>query len=797
MKNFIKIFAFNLMAFFAMAQPVVKHGELDLRQVDFENLPIQSLDGHWTVFPHRLLTPAQSLPAVEKSLHVPFLQNWRDIPAMETGFHEFGAATYCLTIWMPEKFPQQGFRIGHINTAFEMYLNGAEIFGAGQVSENEDDAIPNKYQSFKVADLKPGKNELRLLISNFHHHRGGPEMAVQMSAVNNLLYKRNLELGSALFLAGCLLLAGVFAIGLFWFKTKDLSGLFFALFTFAYAIWVLSSEYGIVNSIFQDLEWVVAIRLEYLSVFVSVIFYVYFAKITLIKELPAWIFHTVAGITAGLAFTIAFLPPPVITLLIPYYYVFLAAVFVAVSVAAVSRLNFQHKLTWVSLVGVVALLVVIVSKVLASNHLIIENPLVTVAANIVFVFSQALAMAIIFGRNYRDSSRAALAAAQAREDFLNTISHELKTPLNAILGMSTFLENSKLRDSQEQKVRAIRRNGETLLSMINDVLSITQLNTGELKLTRNAVSIEGCVESAVALSRQYQRRDKVRFEYKIDDSIPALLRGDASRIKQILMNLLNNAFKFTEKGHVLLTAHLEKESDETALIGFRVQDTGIGIGRADRKRLFEKFRQGETGNKRKFRGVGLGLKVVNRLVEMMGGHLVVRSERGQGTEVCFNISLEKMRPDALEGVTSIFRKNEIDTDLKILYAEDNPVNQKLLAMMLENLGLKVDLANNGKEAYAMAMKKYYNIIFMDIQMPEMDGLEAARKIVEHSNARPIIVAVTANEGDIDRRHCFEAGMNDFISKPVNPDKLKMAVIKWQGLKKYLDENAGENIRLSS
>ncbi len=609
-----------------------------------------------------------------------------------------------------------------------------------------------------------------------------------------IFYSRNLEVGGILFLTGCSLLAGIFALGLFWFKTSDVEGLFFFLFSSVFALFILNSGPHLLQSLLKDLSWTMSVKVTWISLYLSIIFYGYFLLKSFDEHFRPAIFHMMAGLSGVMILVTLFTPIAFSSQAQVIYFLMVLITMVGLALSGLLESSFSHKLTWVNALGTLALFAVIFHQIANYLNLTGHWPVFYVLGLAIFIFSQALVMAIKFGRNYRESSLAALAAAKTREEFLNAMSHELKTPMNAILGMATFLEKSELKAKQRNKLMAIKNNAEALMSMINDVLSISELGTGKFELKISALDLENSIESAISLSRQHLKKETVLFKYFYDPNIPALLKGDGPRIKQILMHLLNNAFKFTEKGEVVLKVRLVEIKDGLVHLNFKLTDTGVGMNTGPRNMLSVFTNAGAKSGK--YKGSGMGLSVTSELLEMMGGSLDIKSRKNVGTEVSFDMMLEQYVPEAGQ-VTSIFKRHEIDPTLKILYAEDNPVNQKLMTMMLNALGLKVDIAENGEEAVRMAMKKYYNIILMDIQMPVMDGLEASLKIVANSSSRPIIIATTANLAEVDKHKCFEVGMNDFLSKPIHQEDLKMAILKWQGLKKYLDESAGDAVKLSS
>ncbi len=783
---------------FASAKQLAVQGVLDLRDYDFSQNKFLELDGEWEFYPDTLLNP-ENFWADPEGLHrieryEKATVSWSHFEALHQGNKEFGKATYRLSIIFPESFPKQAIAFRDVSTAYEVFVNGKGFEGSGSIGTDSQTSRPYWRNATKTVNFVPGKNEIIVKVSNFHHSQGGILKPVVIGPAEKVFYSKNLEIGGILFLTGCLLLAGIFALGLFWFKTSDTEGVFFFLFCGCFAVFVFSSGPHLLQALFKNLSWETTIRLMYVSLYTSVIFFGYFLLRTFDEILKPTIFHILSGISMLMILATLVLPPAIFTQFLVVYCIIILIALLIIGIGGIEESSFSHKLTLVNMLGMTSLFVVILHQVLIYYNLSAHWPLLEVAGLAIFIFSQALVMAIKFGRGYRESSMAALAAARTREEFLNTMSHELKTPMNAILGMSTFLENTKLSPSQQDKLLAIKENADSLMSMINDVLSISELGSGELKLKESVLDLENSIDSAINLSKQHLKKDSVSFKYYLDPDIPSLLRGDASRIKQVLMHLLNNAFKFTEKGEVLLRVKLLKKEGSKVSIHFSIKDSGVGMQLRARSVL--SFFGATKKKSKRLKGTGSRLSITDELLEMMGGKLHIVSKKNVGTEVSFSLQLEEYFKETTT-VKSIFRKSEIDPTLKILYAEDNVVNQKLMALMLEKFGLKLDIANNGEEALQMAMKKYYNIILMDIQMPVMDGIEATKRIVENSDARPIIIATTANIASIDKRRCFEVGMNDFLSKPIHQDDLKLAILKWQGLKEYLDASTEVTIKLTS
>ncbi len=775
------------------AQPSAKLGVLDLREIEFSGQTTIPLSGEWRVYPGEYYAQDRIVDSIVK-FHDP-AQGWFDNEGGIFRKQQKGIATYDLTVIMADDLPNLSIRVSVVKTAYKLMLNGDVVAAVGKVGVFSQTSEPYWEYITQSVKLRPGRNDFRLIISNFDHHLAGMNQPILLGEESFMNTTRNLRVGGILFLAGCLLVAGIFALGLFWFKMSDVYGLLFFLFCIFYCLWILSSSYSVLPSILKDWSWVSTLRLEYISLAFSIVFYGYFVKATLGEKVKSWVFHFSSSLCLLFITIVLFLPASTFTQLYPFFIAIMCGTYSIVIINAFRLAVFWHKLTWINMIGYMALCGVIAIRVGAAHGLIPEYRGLDVTGNVVFVMSQAMFMAIMFGRKYRDSSLAALAAARTRQEFLNTMSHELKTPMNAILGMSSFLEKSKLDKSQRDKLRAIKSNGEALMLLITDVLSISEVGAGKLKLKTGVLSIEACIESALALSKQHLNKEKVKFRSFIDPNIPKHLRGDSSRIKQILMHVFSNAFKSTRSGVVEFRATLKNSDEFKTEILFELSDTGVDRHVRRVRSNFGLFKADSLSGPLSIEETEVNL--VEELVGLMGGKLKMESQKPKGMKVSFSLVLDVFDEARNKHVPSIFSKSEVDTSLKILYAEDNPVNQKLIILMLDSLGLKVDIANDGKEAVEMASKKYYNIILMDIQMPVMDGFEASRRIIQNSSSRPIIIAATANLAEVDKRKCFEYGMNDFVSKPINQEELKLALIKWQDLKKYLDDTDDSIVKLSS
>ncbi len=373
-------------------------------------------------------------------------------------------------------------------------------------------------------------------------------------------------------------------------------------------------------------------------------------------------------------------------------------------------------------------------------------------------------------------------ANQAKSEFLANMSHEIRTPLNGVLGVADLLTDTELTDVQTGYINTIRTSGESLLTILNDILDFSKIEAGMLSIEKIAFNLKDSAQSVIHLLHPKASEKGIGLRLDMDADIPIRVIGDPGRLGQVLMNLMSNAIKFTSEGEVRLRVHCENRDADYALIHLSVIDTGIGIPEDQIGSIFGKFIQADSSTTRKYGGTGLGLAISEQLTRLMGGEISLESTEDVGSTFRLVLPLQlDQRPEIvfLSENDTHFEKTSLE-GYRVLLVEDNAVNQLVARRLLEKLGCRVDTANDGVEAVEILQRDIYDVVLMDCQMPRMDGFEATRAIrdVEDGDARMPIIALTANALEGDRERCIEAGMDDYLTKPIRKEELAEVLGRW-------------------
>lgn len=379
---------------------------------------------------------------------------------------------------------------------------------------------------------------------------------------------------------------------------------------------------------------------------------------------------------------------------------------------------------------------------------------------------------------FKKVAESALEVAKNKSEFMANMSHELRTPLNGIIGLSDSLLDSLKGSEERETAKIIQESGQLLLQLINNILDFSKLEADKVVLESIPFSLKKLVNSVQSTLMEVAKRKGIDLNVHIDENLREYCLGDRVRLTQVLFNLVGNAIKFTERGSVSIELKEVMSTSQSQEICFLIKDTGIGMNEEVKENLFEAFSQADSSINRKFGGTGLGLSISKKIVELYDSTIEIESIEGEGSVFYFKIKLDY----APEQVIFAQKTQQADIDisninLNILVAEDNKVNQLVASKIFNKLGFNIDIAENGEEAYEMAIKNKYDVVFMDLQMPILSGLEATEKILAEFDFfdAPLIIAMTANSEEEDRKACYDCGMSDFLTKPIDIKNLRLVI----------------------
>ncbi len=372
-------------------------------------------------------------------------------------------------------------------------------------------------------------------------------------------------------------------------------------------------------------------------------------------------------------------------------------------------------------------------------------------------------------------------AVKSKQQFLSNMSHEIRTPMNAIIGFTKIVLKTKLDQKQQEYIDAIKVSGDALIVLINDILDLAKVDAGKMIFEQNPFKLSSSISAMLHLFETKIQEKNLELVKEYDPAIPEVLLGDAVRLHQIILNLVSNSIKFTNEGKITVSIRMLKEDAEKVTIEFSIIDTGIGIPESNLGNIFTNFQQASSGTTRLYGGTGLGLAIVKQLVERQGGTITVKSKEGKGSTFTFVLNFKKTNAK----MDSVSHREETGVELeaglkniRVLVVEDMALNQLLMKTILIGFGFELDIAGNGKIAIEKLQKNTYDIILMDLQMPEMSGFEATAYIRNTMNSQTPIIALTADVTTVDVEKCKAAGMNDYIAKPVDEKLLYSKIIKY-------------------
>ena len=752
----------------AQRLPTAHQGILDLRTVHFAQQPVE-LRGQWKWYWNQLRFPSQPEGSFE---YITFPQLWASSNWHKAALGNQGFATYGLTVLLPSLSDSLMLELPDQYTSYRLFVNGQAVAQDGNPASSSPNAIP--YWSTQQIRLPASRDTLQLLlqIANFQHAKGGSAKAIRLGKARQLEAELATDRALDLFLTGCLIMTGLFFLGLFGFSRTDWPMLYFGLFCLIYSYRIVGTDQYVLHSLFPCLSWGLTIRLEYGSLYAAIAFFVIYTQSLYPKDTHTQITAAMAWVCVAFAGSVVVLPSVLFTwLLDPFLGLMIAYIGYALYVYWIAARRHRPGARY-SLMSTGLLLIVF--SLILGQYFGLSTPIKfsLFIGYLSFFFLQSLVLLFRFD----------VALTQARvteKQFLANMSHEIRTPLNAILGFSGLLETTTLTDEQQEFVGYIGTAGKNLLTIVNDILDIAKIEAGMFTLEVIPFSIPSLVDSIRTMLHPAASDKKLSLTVEIDSAIPPILLGDPTRLTQILLNLMSNAVKFTQHGGVQVRVEKSQQTLNSVRIRFIIQDTGIGMPADILPHIFERFRQANDSTTRQYGGTGLGLSIVQLLAKLQGGWVNVSSTLGEGScftvEVPYQLAPHSANPST--GKTSV-QWGAKDAGLRILVVEDNLMNQRLALGVLSRLGHMGQLAENGQQALDRLNEATFDLILMDIQMPIMDGYRATRQIRTVLGSQVPIIAMTAHALASEREQCLQAGMNDFLPKPFQPADLQRLLLKY-------------------
>ncbi len=734
------------------------------------------MNENWLLYPSTFINPLESNSrSAENSIQLTDL--WNYTPSMGTKWSAMGYASYSLTVYMPKDHPEMGLKIPEAYTTYRLYLDGKLISENGVPGKTARTSKPKWIPRIVALTEVDDTLDLVLHISNFSHFKGGMGKEIILDNFSSLNFKNKREAALTTLLSGGLVIGGLFFLGLFLYDRRDVTVLYFSLFCIFYSYRVIGSQSYVLHELLPNFPFSIAIRLEYLSLYISVLLFAEFLRHLYPEEMNKQTLRLFRYVSIFQA-VVVFLPVYYFTALFQYY-IIAALLFTVyglfVFILAAWRRRMGAKLALNSSILLASAFIVLI---LEFWQIIPPQPEILIILYIGFFLSQSLLLSYRFGLNQQRLLWKTEASSRSKTEFISNMSHEIRTPLNAILGVSTLMENKMTHATERSQMISIRKHAEQLTTVINEILSFSELESDDIRVKKESFDIHEVYNRLLTSLDTIKGTKPIELVGSLDNSIPHAVRGDSMKFKQVLSHLGGTVLRNVELGQVQFGMKCVRETTEALLLEVRFDIPAGSLG----SRLLD-FYEDTSGRFIDIQAIKsnshiLGLFTSSQIIKAMGGSVFV--EGTPARSFGFKIPLEKIVKPVEES------SRQINEKLRILVAEDNPVNRKLIEMMFNSFGLHPNMAEDGKEAFEKVRDGNFHMVFMDLRMPVMDGIESTRKIVDEVKHRPIIIALTANSTEKDRHLAIESGMNDFMTKPLKIIELKEMILKWQSVSEVLD-----------
>lgn len=761
--------------------PTVVNGVIDLRNSNLNQDPI-AINGNWAIYWGQLLTPEKPLPQPTAFTYFP--KHWNYTNINDKTLPSKGFATYRVRVLLNSRLQKNlAIKLPDTYCSFKLFVNGEFFAAAGEPGTTK--ASTTEQWIEQVAEL-PNADTLDLIlqIANFRHSKGGPYKPILIGQKTTLFYDKAAEDGFDLLLAGALLMGGLFFLGLFYFGKHDRVILFFSLFCITYSYRIIGSDNYVLHSLYPNFPWIIGVHLEYLSLFVSFLFFMFYTKYLFPDETNKWIVYVEAILAGILCLVVIIFPPTVFTQLINPFLIVMFSIILHVFYIYLRAYMNQKLGAKYALLSTGILLIIFFMINLKYFNIIQPPRFILFLGYITFFVLQSLILSFRFAFILKEAKAQAEQGLKAKNDFLSTMSHEIRTPLNSILGMTNIMLMEKPTEDQKEQLNVLLFSANNLLSIVNDILDYNKIDAGKIGFESIEMDLKNIAQKLIAGFNTLAKDKGIELKLDIDIALNSHLIGDPTRTSQIIGNLVHNAIKFTKKGYVALRIKvLEQDLHQVRLL-IEVEDTGIGIASEKQQMIFDQFTQADNSTSRNFGGTGLGLAISKRLLELQGADLKLKSESNKGSlfffEINYPLAAPKLNiPTPIQSSAPTEESKPL-TGMTILLVEDNEVNILVAKTFLSKWGANIDIAQNGQEAIDQFNPLVHKLVLMDMHMPVMDGYEATRKLRARGVTTPIIALTASLPREIEAR-IKETGIDDIVVKPFIPSELFKLILHYTGI----------------
>lgn len=754
--------------------PLITNGVLDLRSLSFAENPSLTLEGDARFFWNEFVSPdSAGVFADTSQVFITLPGAWSSSVKDSIVRPGTGYVTLAFSVLLPAQRPERlGLQLRDTETSYRLFVNGAQIMAAGSPGTSRETTTPAWKP--QIGEISTASDTLRIVIhvANFHHFNGGIRENILFGDLEALERYQKQNMAIKVFFFGSLLMIGFFHLLMFSIQVKNLSALFFSLFSMVMAVRFLVIEDFFLISLIPSISWPVLIRITYLTFSLATTFfmaYTYYVFPNRVGKIGGSLLSIYGLMYSGV---VVFAEPLFFTRLLPAFEILILLSAVFVSIVPLTAFKENKTIAGLFLASCVGFGACVINDVL-HNLEFIQTTYVTSWGVFGFVILQSY---LLFGRYKQAFVRIeelsvekdrAEKASRAKTDFLANMSHEIRTPLNSIIGFSELLKATELNRFQRQSVDSIVASGKNLLAIINDILDFSKIESGKLEIDLEDVRLYDTLYNVMDVVRFSAGKKSIEFLTDFDPSLPEKIYADETRLRQVLVNLLDNGIKFTDRGYVLFSVSLAAEDR----IRFSIKDSGIGISPDQRSKLFKAFSQADASTIKKFGGTGLGLVIAYQIVQQMGGTLDFVSAIGSGSEFFFELPL----------LRTYSREPQPESDeapqKSILVVDDHELARTLTASMIRRLGYAVDLADSAKQAIIKIHKnRNYNAVLIDYGMPVQNGFDLTAVIrnefmltKEHV---PVYLLLRSSEEQEADKHPLRSLINAVLPKPVKITDLK-------------------------